>query len=200
VDNLISADGTAITGYKADAYTLDNVLMGRNLLMLYNVTGIKNTIQRLLRCTISLKNNPVLQKVVFGIKKYTKSKCGSMACIWPNHFMRVRCPVHHEADFDDIAKQFILMEQHARDPKTGCNTMAGITAKNKMGERANRFIAKLLGPCRWLVTPWLWLMCSTICPQDYTKRADIIAILNRLATAIQKYQDPKSGVWYDIFR
>lgn len=35
-------------------------------------------------------------------------------------------------------------------------------------------------------------------PANHPKRPEIIAILNRLATAIQKYQDPKSGVWYDI--
>src|SRR5258708_7707641 len=40
MDNLISADGSTITGYKSEAYTLDNVLCGRNLLMLYNVTGM----------------------------------------------------------------------------------------------------------------------------------------------------------------
>src|ERR1700712_525756 len=39
MDNLISADGSTITGYKSDALTLDNVLCGRNLLMLYNTLG-----------------------------------------------------------------------------------------------------------------------------------------------------------------
>ena len=39
MDNLVNKDGTAMTGYKSEAYTLDNVLCGRNLLMLYNVTG-----------------------------------------------------------------------------------------------------------------------------------------------------------------
>jgi len=35
-------------------------------------------------------------------------------------------------------------------------------------------------------------------PENHPKRAELVAILNRLATAIQKYQDPQSGVWFDI--
>jgi len=28
-------------------------------------------------------------------------------------------PLHEDADFDDIARQFVLMERHARDARTG---------------------------------------------------------------------------------
>jgi len=35
-------------------------------------------------------------------------------------------------------------------------------------------------------------------PKDHPRRAELIAILNREAAAIEKVQDPKSGVWWDI--
>jgi unsaturated rhamnogalacturonyl hydrolase len=35
-------------------------------------------------------------------------------------------------------------------------------------------------------------------PANHPKRPALLAIVNRLAAAIQKYQDPKSGVWYQI--
>ena len=30
------------------------------------------------------------------------------------------------------------------------------------------------------------------------KRTELIAILNRLAQAVAKYQDPRSGLWYQV--
>ena len=35
-------------------------------------------------------------------------------------------------------------------------------------------------------------------PKDHPRRAELIAILNREAEAIAKYQDPRSDVWWDI--
>jgi len=163
--------------------------------MLYNVTGKKNTIQRLLRCTISLKNNPVLQKVVFGIKKYTKEQMWLDGLYMAESFYaEYAAQFHHEADFDDIAKQFILMEQHARDPKTGLLYHGWDYSKKQKWANAQTG----LSPNFWARADGWYAMALVdvldYLPQDYTKRADIIAILNRLATAIQKYQDPKSGV------
>jgi len=35
-------------------------------------------------------------------------------------------------------------------------------------------------------------------PQNHPKRKELLAILNRFAIAVQKVQDPKTGLWYDI--
>jgi len=35
-------------------------------------------------------------------------------------------------------------------------------------------------------------------PTKHPKRAELIAILNRVATAVAKYQDPGSGLWYQV--
>ena len=35
-------------------------------------------------------------------------------------------------------------------------------------------------------------------PQDYAKRPDIIALLNKVLASVVKYQDKKSGLWYDV--
>ena len=35
-------------------------------------------------------------------------------------------------------------------------------------------------------------------PQDYPRRADILKILNQVAEGIKKYQDPKTGLWYQV--
>ena len=35
-------------------------------------------------------------------------------------------------------------------------------------------------------------------PKKHPQRAELIAILNRLARAVAKYQEPRSGLWYDV--
>jgi unsaturated rhamnogalacturonyl hydrolase len=35
-------------------------------------------------------------------------------------------------------------------------------------------------------------------PKDHPKREALLAILKRLAAAVEKYQEPKSGLWYEV--
>ena len=35
-------------------------------------------------------------------------------------------------------------------------------------------------------------------PKDHPKRAALLAILRRLASAVEKYQEPESGLWYEV--
>src|SRR5690606_20903127 len=35
-------------------------------------------------------------------------------------------------------------------------------------------------------------------PENHSRRPELIAILNRTLSAVTKYQDSKTGVWYDI--
>src|SRR4030095_16372532 len=35
-------------------------------------------------------------------------------------------------------------------------------------------------------------------PENHPQRVELIAILKRLAIAVQKYQEPKSGLWYEV--
>ena len=37
-----------------------------------------------------------------------------------------------------------------------------------------------------------------IYPRDYARRKELISILQRLAVAVRNYQDPSSGVWYQV--
>jgi len=35
-------------------------------------------------------------------------------------------------------------------------------------------------------------------PKNHPKRAELVAILGRMARAVAKYQEPRSGLWYDV--
>jgi unsaturated rhamnogalacturonyl hydrolase len=105
---------------------------------------------------------------------------------------------HEDSAFNDIANQFIWMEKHARDTKTGLLYHAWDESKeqqwaNKTTGCSPHFWARAMG---WyavaLVDALDWF------PPNHPKRKALIAILNRTINAVEKVQDAPSGLWYDI--
>jgi unsaturated rhamnogalacturonyl hydrolase len=104
---------------------------------------------------------------------------------------------HDEKAFDDIAKQFILMEQHSRDAKTGLLYHGWDESRqqrwaNQTTGRSPHFWGRAMG---W----YSMALVDTLdyFPKDHPQRGELIAILNRLAKAATTYQDA-SGLWYQI--
>jgi unsaturated rhamnogalacturonyl hydrolase len=105
---------------------------------------------------------------------------------------------HEDSSFNDIANQFIWMEKHARDAKTGLLYHGWDESKqmkwaNPVSGCSPNFWARAMG----------WYACALVdvldyFPEDHPKRKELIAILNRLVNAIEKQQDTKTGLWKDI--
>ena len=105
---------------------------------------------------------------------------------------------HEDTAFNDIANQFIWMEKHARDPKTGLIYHAWDESKeqqwaNKETGTSPLFWARAMG----------WYSDALVDALDYfpvnhPKRKALIDILNRLVNAVEKQQDKTTGLWYDI--
>ena len=107
---------------------------------------------------------------------------------------------HYKQDssFDDIAKQFILIERHARDKKTGLLYHGWDESKeqawaNKETGCSPNFWARALG---WYGVAMVDAL--DYFPEKHPGRDSIIAILNRFVKAVVKVQDIKSGLWYDV--
>ncbi|PYS99258.1 MAG: glucuronyl hydrolase, partial [Acidobacteria bacterium] len=118
-DRFVSDDGTIRT-YKPDEYNLDNLLPGRNLLTLYKVTGQEKYRKAAAALREQLKTQPRTSEGGFWHKKIYPSQMWLDGLYMTEPFYAEYAATFHEvADFDDIARQFILMERHARDAKTG---------------------------------------------------------------------------------
>ncbi|WP_237144260.1 glycoside hydrolase family 88/105 protein [Pontibacter pamirensis] len=100
--------------------------------------------------------------------------------------------------FDDVAKQMILLEKHTRDPKTGLlyhgwdESRFQPWANPETGTSPN-FWGRAMG---WYAMALVDVL--DYFPQDHPKRDEVIGILQRLAPALQKYQDAKTGLWYQV--
>lgn len=198
MDNFVNADGT-IHNYNADDYNLDNINCGKSLLLLYKVTGQDKYRKAAALLREQLKNHPRTSEGGFWHKKIYPSQMWLDGLYMAEPFYAEYAATFHEpAAFDDIAKQFILMESHSRDPKTGLLYHGWDESKQQRwadpatGHSPN-FWDRAMG---W----YAMALVDTLdyFPRNHPQRAQLLAILNRLALTVAKYQDPKTGLWYQV--
>jgi unsaturated rhamnogalacturonyl hydrolase len=198
MDQFVTADGNIKT-YKADDYNLDNILCGRNLLTLYKVTGNEKYYKAATLLREQLKGQPRVPEGGFWHKKrYPNQMWLDGLYMAEPFYAEYAATVHDDAAFDDIANQFILMEKQARDLKTGLLFHAWDQGRQEKWANPQTGVS----PNFWGRADG-WYAMALVDVLDYfpaksPKRAELIAILNRLSMAIKKYQDPQSGLWYQI--
>ena len=198
MDQYVNADGTIKT-YKLDDYNLDNVLNGRVLLLLYKVTGQAKYSKAAALLREQLKTQPRTSEGGFWHKKIYPSQMWLDGLYMGEPFYAEYAATFHEdAAFDDIARQFILMELHSRDTNTGLLYHGWDESKkqrwaNPVTGRSPNFWGRAMG---W----YAMALVDTLdhFPEHHPQRPALLAILKRLATAVERYQDPKSGLWYQV--
>ncbi len=198
VDQLVPKDGSIPT-YAAKDMSLDNLLMGRQALMLYGVTLDKRyyTAAKLLRQ--QLDNQPRTKSGGFWHKERYPSQMWLDGLYMAEPFYAEYAMVFQQSkDFDDIAVQFIVSEKHLRDPKTGLLYHGWDEAHeqkwaNKQTGTSPEFWSRAMG---WYAMALVDVL--DYFPKDHPQRPALIAILNRLAAAVAAQQDEKSGLWFNV--
>ena len=198
IDFFVKDDGS-IKNYELDEYNLDHVNNGKLVLLLYRVTG-KDKYKKaadLLRS--QLKTHPRTNEGGFWHKKiYTNQMWLDGLYMAEPFYAEYAMLFNEEPAFDDIANQFIWMEKHARDPKTGLLYHAWDESKqqqwaNKETGNSPLFWSRAMG---WYANAIVDVL--DYFPVTHPKRQALIDILNRLVNAIEKQQDKTTGLWYDI--
>lgn len=198
VDALVSDDGT-IKGYKKDIYSLDNILCGRAVLMLCNVLEKEKYYKAALTLRDQLKDQPRTSDGAFWHKqKYANQMWLDGLYMAEPFYAEYANTFHEDADFDDIAKQFILAEHQMRDAKTGLLYHGWDQSHkerwaNPQTGLSQSFWARADG---WYAMALVDVLDKF--PANNPSRSALLAILNRLAAAIKQRQDPQTGLWYQI--
>ncbi|AMJ65217.1 hypothetical protein AXW84_07105 [Hymenobacter sp. PAMC 26628] len=121
VDQFVQKDGSIRT-YKKDDYTLDNLPTGRALLLLAQVSGPQQARyqQAAARLRKQLAEQPRTKEGGFWHKKIYPNQVWLDGLYMAEPFYAEYSQLMQEpAGFDDVAKQFALVEKHLVDPKTG---------------------------------------------------------------------------------
>jgi len=198
MDAYLDKEGN-INTYKAEDFNIDNIKNGRSLLLLYKVTGQQKYLLAANKLYDQLQKQPRTKEGGFWHKKIYPNQMWLDGLYMGQPFYTEYAKLmKKDAAFDDIANQFIWMEKNARDPKTG------LLYHGYDESREERWADKKTGlsPHIWgRAMGWYIMALVDVLenfPENHPKRKELVAILNRTATATVKYQDSKSGVWFDI--
>ncbi|SEA38284.1 unsaturated rhamnogalacturonyl hydrolase [Arachidicoccus rhizosphaerae] len=198
MDDFVDKNGV-IRDYDSLSYKLDDINNGKLLLTLARVTGKK----QYWKAATSLRNQLNGQPRTFDGGFWHKK-------IYPNQMwldgLYMAAPFYAEyamvsgedTAFNDIGKQFVLMERHARDSKTGLLYHGWDASKeqkwaNKQTGLSENFWGRAMG----------WYGMALVDALDYFPenqpyKDSLVQILNRYATAVVKVQDRTSHVWWQV--
>jgi len=197
IDYFVKDDGS-IRNYELDEYNLDHVNNGKLVLLLYRVLGREKYKKATDLLRSQLKTHPRTKEGGFWHKKIYTNQMWLDGLYMGGPFYAEYAMLFEGSAFDDIANQFIWMERHARDPKTGLLYHAWDESKeqkwaNKATGTSPLFWARAMG---WYADALVDAL--DYFPADHPKRRSLIDILNRLVNAIEKQQDKATGLWYDV--
>ncbi len=198
VDRFVSPDGSIHT-YRSDAQELDSILLGRQLLLLYGVTQDKKYLTAANLLVDQLETQPRAPSGGYWHKQRYPNQMWLdglyMAEPFRAEYSRLS---HRNQDFADITHQFALIEEHARDPKTGLLYHGWDESKqqrwaNKTTGDSPQFWGRGMG---W----YMMALVDTIgyYPDNDPGKKQLIGYLQRDAATLVKYQDPSSGIWYEV--
>lgn len=184
--------------YDLEEYNIDHVTPATSMLTLYKATN-QEKYKRLVELLRSqLKTHPRTKEGGFWHKKIYPWQMWLDGLYMGQPFYTEFSVLYGEDNFDDIANQFVWMEKHSRDEKTGLLYHGWDESKeqkwaDKTTGKSPHFWGRAMG---WYAMGLVDVLDHF--PKDHPRRGELIAILNREAAAIEKVQDKKSGVWWDI--
>jgi unsaturated rhamnogalacturonyl hydrolase len=198
IDQFVGED-ERIKTYDYYTFNLDNIATGRQLLTLYKSIGEPRYKKAADTLRKQLANQPRTNEGGFWHKKIYPYQMWLDGLYMAEPFYAEYALTFNEPSaFDDIANQIFFVEKHTRDPRTGLLYHGWDESKQQkwadpLTGRSPNFWGRAMG----------WYMMALVdvldfFPKDSPKRADIIAILKRLSTALVKYRDHKTGLWYQV--
>lgn len=197
MDHWIDENGNH-RDYHLEEYNIDHVTPATAMLTLFRATGNEKYRKMVEMFRSQLKTHPRTNEGGFWHKKIYPYQMWLDGLYMGQPFFAEYSSVFGEDNWNDIANQFVWMEKHSRDAKTGLLYHGWDESKqqkwaDKTTGRSPHFWGRAMG----------WYAMGLVdslehFPKDHPRRGELIAILEREAAAIEKVQDKSTGVWYDI--
>jgi unsaturated rhamnogalacturonyl hydrolase len=198
VDQFVGPDGSIPT-WKPQENQLDSILLGRQLLLLYGVTQDARYAKAATLLYQQLLRQPRTASGGFWHKqRYPDQMWLDGLYMAEPFYAEYAATFHHPEAFSDITHQFALLDEHARDPKTGLLYHGWDESKrerwaDKRTGVSSQFWARAMG----------WQMMALVDTLDYYPEQDagrkqLLAYLRRDAAAVARYQDGATGLWYQV--
>ena len=198
IDHFINEDGSIRT-YERQDYNSDQVTGGLQLITLFKETKEEKYKKAADILREQIKWQPRTKEGGFWHKhKYPYQMW--LDCMYMlNVYYAEYCHNFNTPQyFSDVANQLIWTEKHTRDPQTGLLYHGWDESKSQKWADPNTGRS----PEVWSRSMGWYIMALVevleIFPKNHAKRPQLVAILQRLAPVLEKYQDAASGVWYQV--
>lgn len=198
-DQMIDDEGNIMHNFRFDNFNIDHIKPGINLFDLYEQTHD----QRYLTAINTLRNQ---------LRVHPRTADGGFwhKAIYPNQlwldgvymntpfYARYGKLFNEPQNFDDVVLQITVVEEKTRDEKTGLlyhawdESREQAWADNITGKSPN-FWGRAMG---WYAMALVDVL--DYFPEDHQGKTTIIAVLERLLTAVIHYQDEETGLWYQV--
>ncbi len=199
---MIAADGT-ITGYKFEDFNLDNVRPARFILRANRLFPHNGSAKALETLFTQLEKQPRTNEGVWWHKAIYANQ------VWldgiymglPFYTMAAeelrgskKAVKYYDDAIDQIGKTF----KRTYDAKTGLwkhaweETYTAFWADKETGLSKHTW-GRAMG---WFTMAMIEILDAL--PENYARRGEVIEMLQQAMTAAVKYQDEKTGLWYDV--
>ncbi|MGB5243164.1 MAG: glycoside hydrolase family 88 protein [Lutimonas sp.] len=196
-DATIDSLGT-IPSYKFENFNIDMIEAGNVLFYLYDKTKEEKYLKAMQLLRKQLEEHPRTSEGGFWHKKIYPSQMWLDGLYMGSPFYTKYTVIFENGrNLDDVAKQFELIQKHARDEKTGLlyhgwDESKAMDWANKETGTSPNFWSRSLG---WYAMALVDVL--DYFPKDHPKQSELVSYLNQLATALTKQQH-ESGLWYQV--
>ena len=197
-DFMISEDGSIKT-YKKSDYNIDRVNPGKFLIELYKETGEEKYRLAIEELRDQMRQHPRTSEGGFWHKKRYPHQMWLDGLYMGSPFLaKYAVEFNEPALFDDVAKQIYLIDKYTWNEEKGLyhhgwdESREQRWADPKTG-RSPGFWGRAMG----------WFAMSLVdvldyMPKDHPKRGEILKVTQKMADAIVRYQDPETGLWWQV--
>ena len=199
VDYYVNKDGSIRT-YNQDEYSIDNIPMGRVVMFLYKATGEQKYLKALQLVNKQLEGMPRTLEGGLWHKAIYPWQMWLDGLYMGQPFNAEYCREFKKdiKTYDDITNQFVWMEKNTRDEKTGLlyhgwDESKGMKWADDVTGRSPHFWSRAMG---WYAMALVDV--PDLMPEGHPGRQKLKEILGRLAIAVKNFQDPETGVWWQI--
>ncbi len=196
-DHFVEADGSIRT-YDPTEFNIDHIPSGRQLLTLYHTYNQPKYLKAADGLRYQLDFQPRIKAGGYWHKLKYPYQMWLDGLYMGQPFTANYAQVKGDNKvWDDIAKQFILMEKVSRDEKTGLLYHGYDESKMQKWSdpktgKSPEFWGRAMG---WYAVGLVEVL--EVFPKNHKDYKSLVSILNRMTEAIFKYQD-KTGVWWQI--
>jgi len=212
-DTMIGTDGS-IRGYNILDYNLDNIRTGHFVTRMYqnwpeqkNLKAMQTMMRQLQDQPRTLADHVYWHKAIYAYQVWLdgifmglpyRVLTAPIALSENNEAHKAHKPHPITAIYDDAVDQLKITYERTLDPKTGLNRHAyDETRKAFWADPVTGLSQHCWGRAQGWYTMALIEVLDAL-PETYARRSELIDLLKKDFDAILRWQDKRSGVWYQV--